>query len=128
MPPYNNFCLLCVFYFPGTEREMRDEILHGFRQFDETGRFTPELSIILKQMPLSSISGLTSSSTSAVTRDSLTCLACLAAVDILKIYIDTHTRDQVYNLIVALCLELTDYKEEVCAGSVGLHLVNEFNS
>lgn len=103
---------------------MKDEILHGFRQFDETGRLTPELSVIMKQMPLSSIS----SSTSTVTRDSLTCLACLAAVDILKIYIDTHTRDQVYELIVALCLELTDYKEEVCAGSVGLHLVNEFNS
>ncbi|XP_023725625.1 sphingomyelin phosphodiesterase [Cryptotermes secundus] len=109
-------------FLTGTERQMKDEILHGFRQFDETGRLTPELSIIMKQIPLSSISGLTSSSTSPVTRESLTCLACLAAVDIMKIYIDTHTRDQVYNLVVALCLDLTDYKEEVCLGSVGLHL------
>jgi hypothetical protein len=107
---------------------MKDEISHGFRQFDETGRLTPELSAIIKQMPLSSIFGLTSSSTSTITRDSLMCLACLAAVDVMKIYIDYHTRDQVFNLIFALCIELTDYKEEVCAGSIGLQLVNKCNS
>jgi predicted naringenin-chalcone synthase len=106
---------------------MKDEILHGFRKFEETGRFTPELSAIMKQMPLSPIFGLTSSTTSTITRESITCLACLAAIDVMKIYIDTHSRDQVFDLAVALCLDLTNYKEEVCAGSIGLHLVNKFN-
>jgi hypothetical protein len=107
---------------------MKNAILHEFRQFDETGRFTKELSTVMKQMPLSSIFSLTPSSTSTITRDTIMCLACLAAVDVMKIYIDTHSRDQVFNLIFALCIELTDYKEEVCAGTIGLHLVNEFNS
>jgi hypothetical protein len=107
---------------------MKDEILHGFRQFDEIGKFTPELSSLMKLMPLSSIFSMTPSSTSTITRDSIMCLACLAAVDIMKVYIDSHSRDQVFNLIFTLCIELTDYKEEVCAGSIELHLVNEFNS
>jgi hypothetical protein len=107
---------------------MKDEILQGFRQFDETGRLTPELSSIMKLMPLSSMFGMTPSIRSATAHESIMCLACLAAVDVMRTYIDTHSRDQVFNLIVNICIELTDYKEEVCAGAIGLHLVNEFNS
>jgi hypothetical protein len=107
---------------------MKDDILHGFRQFDETGRLTPELSSIMQLLPLSSIFSTTPSSTSVTARDSIMCLACLAAVDVMKIYIDTHSRDQVFNLIFTVCIEVTNYKEEVCAGTIGLHLVNELNS
>jgi hypothetical protein len=107
---------------------MRDELLHGFRQFDETGKFTPQLSAIMKQMPLSSVFGTEPLSTSPATRDSIICSACLAAVDVMKLYIADHSREQVFELAKTFCVQLTQYTEEVCAGSIGLHLVNEFHS
>jgi alpha-glucuronidase len=107
---------------------MRDDVLHGFKQFDETGRLTPQLSAIMKQMPLSSVFGMEPQSTSTGTRDSTVCLTCLAAVNVMKQYMGNHSKEEVFELIRTLCVELTEYSDEVCAGSIGLHLVNEFHS
>jgi ribonucleotide reductase beta subunit family protein with ferritin-like domain len=117
-----------MYYFSEVERQMRDEVLHGFKQFDETGKFTRQLSAIMKQMPLSSVFGMEPLSTSTETRDSIICLACLAAVDVMKDYMADHTRDEVFNIAHTMCVEFTEYSTEVCAGSIGLHLVNEFHS
>ncbi|KDR09868.1 Sphingomyelin phosphodiesterase [Zootermopsis nevadensis] len=105
-----------------TERQMRDEVLHGFRQFDITGKFTPQLSAIMKQIPLSSAFGTEPFKPSTETRDSVICMGCTAAVDVMKEYIASHTRDEVFNVVHTMCIEFTQYSTEVCAGSIGLHL------
>lgn len=101
---------------------MRAELLHGFRQFDETKKLTPELSAIIKKLPLSSVFGMTPSSTSNARSENLMCLVCDEAVLFMGPYIDTHTRDEVVKLVVQVCGLVTDYSEEECTGAIELHI------
>jgi hypothetical protein len=115
-------------YFSEAEEQMRAELLHGFRQFDETKELTPELSAIMKKMPLSSVFGMTPSSRSTATRGNLICPACIAAVEVMGLYIDTHTRDEVVQLVVLVCTLVTEYNEDVCTAAIELHMVTEFHT
>jgi hypothetical protein len=107
---------------------MKAELLHGFKQFDETNKLTPEVSSILQKMPLSSVFGMTPKSTTTATDESIICTTCAAAVEAMELYIPDHTRDEIVKLVVEVCSLVTEYSEEVCTEAVELHMVIEFHS
>jgi predicted naringenin-chalcone synthase len=106
---------------------MRDEVLHGLRQFDETGILTERLTAIIKQLPLSTLFSM-KPSTAIIKRDNIICSACLSVVDVLTDYMKTHSKEDLLSLISTLCTDLVKYSEEVCSGVISLNLVSDFHS
>jgi hypothetical protein len=113
-----------TFYFLGAERQKRNEMLHELRKFDETGIITAQLSSILNQLPLSSLFSM-KPSTPIATRDDIICLGCSTVVDVLTEYIETHSPQELLNLLSELCIQVVNYSTEVCQGVIGLNLVSE---
>jgi hypothetical protein len=106
---------------------MRDEVLQGFRQFDENGILTEQLSAIINELPLSTLFSM-EPSTPIIKRDTLICVACRPVVDVLIEYLRTHSKEELLNLLSTICTELVKYSEEVCTGVISLNLVSDSHS
>lgn len=106
---------------------MRNEVLHGLRQFDETGKLTEQFIAIIKQLPLSTLFSM-NSRTEIIKRDNIICSACIAVVNALTDYINTHSSEDLLSLISKLCIDVVKYDEEVCSGVISLNLVSDFQS
>jgi hypothetical protein len=113
-----------TFYFLGAERQKRNEMLYELRKFDETGVITTRLSAILNQLPLSSLFSMKPSAAIA-TRGDLICTACNTVIDVLTEYIETHSPEEVLNLLSTVCIKVAQYDTEVCHGVIGLNLVSD---
>jgi hypothetical protein len=122
-PPYKN-SYFKIFYSPGAERQKRNEMLYELRRFDETGIITARLSVLLNQLPLSSLFSMTPSIAIA-TRGDLICTACNTVIDVLTEYIETHSPEEILNLLSTVCIQVANYNTEVCHGVISLNLVSD---
>ena len=104
---------------------MADEVSRELKKFDETGLITPRLSEILNQLPLRHLFSM-KPSTGITARDDIICIACAAAVDAVTEYINTHSREDVVNLITTLCIQIVNYNKNVCSGLIDLNMVSGF--
>jgi len=104
---------------------MAAEVSSELAIFDETGKITPRLAAILNQMPLQQLFSM-KTKTAITARDSLVCSACNSALDAVMGYIRNHSREDIFNLITTLCVQIVSYNEEVCTGLIGLNMVRGF--
>jgi hypothetical protein len=112
-----------TFYSLGAERQKRSDMLHELRKFDETGIITAHLSAILNQLPLSSLFSI-EPNIAIATQSDLICTACNTVIDVLTAYIETHSPEELLNLLSAVCIQVANYSTEVCHGVIGLNLVS----
>jgi hypothetical protein len=104
---------------------MTDDVSRELKKFDETGKITPRLSEILKLMPLEDLFSMKPRPT-VTSRDSIICSACNSALNAVMGYIQTHSQEDVLNLVASLCAQLINFSEEVCNGVVALNMVSGF--
>jgi len=104
---------------------MTDEVSSELAIFDETGKITPTLAAILNQMNLKQLFSL-EPRTAITARDSLVCSSCSSIIDSVVKYIRNHSREEVFDLITSLCVQIVSYNEEVCTGLIGLNMVSGF--
>jgi hypothetical protein len=102
---------------------MRDEVLEELTHFDNSRMFTDRLFSIIGKMPLTSLFSLLPSHTGTVVYDSTVCVTCRSVTDALLTYSQSHSQQDIRDLVYSICINLGIQTEEVCAGVIDLNKV-----
>jgi hypothetical protein len=127
MASYKSSCLFKYFCFSDEERRMRDEVLQEFRLFDKSRMFTTRFFSIMEKMPLASLFSMLPTHTGTVVYDGAMCIACYSIIDALLVYSQTHSHQDLRNLLYSMCTNLGILGDKICAGVIDLNMVIEIH-
>jgi hypothetical protein len=102
---------------------MRDEVLEELIHFDNSRMLTDRLFSIIGKMPLTSIFTLLPTHTGTVVYDSTVCITCRSVTDALLTYLQSHSYQDLRDLVYSICTNLRMQTEDVCAGVIDLNMV-----
>lgn len=106
---------------------MTDEILHELKLFDNSRLLTNQLFSIMRKLPLASLFSFLPTHKGIVIYDWTICTACYSVIEALLIYSQSHSHQDLRNLIYSMCINLETHSDEICAGVIDLNTVIEIH-